>query len=153
MQRLKSVGAFPSHMARSETDSTTEASNDYNHRPGTVARLAPESEIVCIVDTPDATAGDYEIDELAGRTVAEANADNPQVSPEDDVVEVVFPSSVNYYAESLTRLDGWTPSSLAGMQVAGSLEETPVTVYAYPASLIEPTPANVGSQETSPVSA
>lgn len=140
-------------MARSETDSPTEPSTKHTYRPGTFARLTPESEIVCIVDTPDAQAGEYEIDALAGQTVAEANADNSQVSSDDDVVEVVFPSSVNYYAEKLSGLKGWTPSSLAGMQAKGSLEATPVTMYAYPASLIEPTPANVGSDESAQVTA
>jgi len=135
-------------MARSDTDTKTNPSHNHDHDPGTFARLTTESEVVCIVDTPEEQAGDYQIDKLDGRTVADANADNSRVSPEDDVVEVVFPSSVNHYAKSLTSLEGWTPSSLAGMRAGGRLSDTPVTVYAYPASLVAPSPATTSSDES-----
>lgn len=117
----------------------------FDPEPAQFARLRDDADVVCVVGTPDRPAGEYQIEALGNRTVADEHANDDRVSEEDDVVEVVFPSSVNYYAESSIRLSDWTPSQLAGMRAGRNLTETQVTVYAYPVSLLEPTGADAAA--------
>jgi hypothetical protein len=89
-------------------------------------------ESVCVLVAKHGTPADqFEIDELAGTTVAGCRT-NKQEWKHDPVVEVVYVESAN------DRLDTWAPETLVEMFEDGRLNSVPgLRTYSLPAGRIE----------------
>ena len=110
-----------------QTSLTDSAYHPDDPVPGAFVRDTDQKEVMVLLAHADEQAGDYEIPELAGKTVAEVND-----CPDDDhVVEAAYTSALNY------RLDEWTPEGVVEMHADGYLEDALVAVYSFPESRIE----------------
>lgn len=122
---------------------TTKSLSDYTDEPdteqtfelGAVVRedVDPETEEadpMVVVGHPEAPAGEYEVDPLAGTTICGHASTPDSVSESEAVFEVVFVETLLYYDDQLP--DGCTPTT--AHEYLEEIEESPATVYAYPES-------------------
>lgn len=89
------------------------------------------SEVV-VVNVTDKRADQYELDPLAGTTVASYPSND--ADPGEQVVEVVYVESVERAEREDDLPDGCTVETVHNYYVAGVLEDTPVRSYAFPVS-------------------
>lgn len=92
-----------------------------------------DDEAMVVVSLPGEQADEYEIDPLAGTTVFGYSGTPDSVEADEPVVEVAYVSTLTHYTDSLP--DGCTPTT--AHQHFEAIEDSPVTVYAYPESQIE----------------
>ena len=106
------------------------------HEPGDLVREVDADDddgAMVVVSLPGEQADEYEIDPLAGTTVFGYSGTPDSVEADEPVVEVAYISTLTHYADSLP--DGCTPTT--AHQHFETIEDSPVTVYAYPVSQIE----------------
>lgn len=117
------------------SDYTNDAPDVPECEPGDLVREvdADDDEAMVVVSLPGAQADEYEIDPLAGTTVFGYSGTPDSVEADEAVLEVAYVSTLHHYADSLP--DGCTPTT--AHQHFEAIEDSPVTVYAYPESQIE----------------
>ena len=89
-----------------------------------------DPDAMVVVALPDEPAGEYELDPLAGTTICDHTSTPESVSENESVFEVVFVETLLYYEGNLPR--PCTPTT--AHEHFEAIEESPVTVYAYPRS-------------------
>jgi len=115
------------------SDHANDGTNAPESDPGDLVCQTDGDEPMVVVSIPGDQADKYEIDPLAGTTVYGYSETPDSVEPDEPIVEVAYVSTLRHYADSLP--DGCTP--LTAHQHFEAIEDSPVTVYAYPDSQVE----------------